>query len=133
MNGTTRFVVEVGAEKGWVPKYWCDTMAKAESRFEDYAGGGELVRILDRSVIVKQGGGPQGYSPHPGLQSTTEAEPSVGCDSGMDDRLNEARYVLMVSDLSLTKLNAIRTFLQSMGLHCAVENYRDPLRDEQPG
>ncbi len=56
------FLVEVGEER-WVQKCWCDTMADAEYEFECYAGNGELVRIRRGSEVVKQGGGPQGYSP----------------------------------------------------------------------
>ena len=61
------FDVEVGTEKGWVPQCKCDTLVEAESRFEDYACGGKLVRIRADSKTVKIGGGPQGYSPNPGV------------------------------------------------------------------
>lgn len=43
----------------------------------------------------------------------------------------DAQYTLMVFNLSLQQLNAMRTFLQSVGLHCATENYRE-LRDAKP-
>lgn len=67
----SQFVVEVGTEDGWVPRFVCDTVAVAESKFEDYAGDGHLVRIMGplRRTVWKQGGGPQGYSPHPDLLS----------------------------------------------------------------
>jgi len=68
------------------------------------------------------------------ISSTSELKPSRDSAEGTVDRLNEApQYILVVSELSLLQLNATRTFLQSVGLQCAVENYRDPLRDGQPG
>ena len=64
---TTNYVVEVGTAAGWVPRFACDDGPAAESKFEDYAGDGQLVRILGslRRPVLKQGGGPQGSSPHP--------------------------------------------------------------------
>ena len=68
MSEYRKFLVEVGDEGGWVMQWQCDTMEGAEKHFQDCAGDGKLVRIQDTltQLIVKQGGGPQGYSPHPG-------------------------------------------------------------------
>ncbi len=58
--------------------------------------------------------------------SEPELEPQDVGTEGTKSSLNEApQYILIVSELSLVQLNATRTFLQSVGLHCAAENYRD--------